>query len=130
MPHTSEQKKRRREVAGDEGRTNDAARKKRQYAEEAASRKKIKLNSPASKPVDDDETMINNNVSNELQSSERSRLYRLIKSRVTRLADLDIAADDASLDKLNLTELDDLKKLLDKHLERASSQNFLPITIF
>jgi hypothetical protein len=100
MPYTKEQMKRRRVDAGDEGRAKDAARKKRRRAE------------ANDKPVD-----------------ERSKLYRLIKSRVMRLADLDIAADDASLDKLNLDELDDLKKLLDKHLERASSQNLLPMTI-
>ena len=87
--------------AGDEGRADHAAREKRRRAE------------ASDKPV-----------------NERSRLYLIIKSRVTRLADLDIAADNASLDKLSLDELNDLKKSLDEHLERASSQNFLPITIF
>jgi hypothetical protein len=87
MPHTKEQMKRRRAEAGDEGRANDAARKKRQRAE----------------------------VGDELKRSKNSKLCHLIKSRVMRLADLDIAADDASLEKLNLEELNDLKKSLDKH---------------
>ena len=87
----------RRAEAGDEGRAN-----------EVASRKKRRRAKAGDKPVD-----------------ERLRLYRLIKSRAMRLADLDIAADDASLDKLNLDELNDFMKSLDKHLQRASSHNLL-----
>jgi hypothetical protein len=120
MPYTDERKRKQRAEADDEERADDAARKKKRRAEagdegraDDAVRKKRQRAKARDKPVD-----------------ERSKLYLLIKSRVTRLTDLDIAADDASLDKLNLDELSDLKKSLDKHLERESSQNFLPITIF
>jgi hypothetical protein len=108
MPFTKGQMKRWRAEAGDVGRANKAAR----------------LFSAT--PVDDDETkwkiILSNNIHN-----QRIRLYRLIKGRVTRLSDLDIAADDASLEKLNVGELNDLKKPLDRHLKSASSHNFLPI---
>jgi hypothetical protein len=135
MPDTKERMKSRRAEAGDEGRAKDAVRKRSQRVEagdegrakdavrkrsqrveageegrtkEVASRKKRRRAEAGNKPVD-----------------ERLRLYRLIKSRAMRLADLDIAADDASLDKLNLDELNDFMKSLDKHLQRASSHNLL-----
>jgi hypothetical protein len=118
MPDTKEQMRRRRVEAGDEGRANNRVRMKRQRAEagdEGRANNRVRMKRQRAEAGDEGRAKDaayrkrRRAEASDKPLDERSKLYPLIKSRVTRLPDLDIAADDASLDKLNLDELNDLK---------------------